>query len=107
VVASAAEGATRPKPLAQNLSPLYFARSGHHGPVPRTSAYHPVPPATWLAISNSTRRQPAIPGKSSVPGESLDYCNDVGLNKNMRLVLENLVAALKGVQQRVNAGQDV
>jgi hypothetical protein len=49
----------------------------------------------------------AIPGKSPAPGESLDYRNDIGLNKNMRSVLENLLAALNEVQKRVNAGQGV
>jgi hypothetical protein len=49
----------------------------------------------------------AIPGKSPAAGESLDYRNDVGMNKNTRALLENLIAALKDCQKRVNAGQNV
>lgn len=48
-----------------------------------------------------------IPGKPPAPGESLDYRNDVGMNKNMRSVLEHLVDALQEVQKRVKNGQGV
>ena len=48
-----------------------------------------------------------IPSRTAAPGESLDYRNDVTLNKNMRSVLEHLLGELKKVQARVNVGQGV
>ncbi len=49
----------------------------------------------------------AIPGRTPAPGESLDYRNNVDLNKNMRSVMENLLDELKKLQERVNTGKSV
>jgi hypothetical protein len=49
----------------------------------------------------------AIPGNAPSPDASLDYRNNVDLNKNMRSVLENLRDSLKDVRQRVKAGQNI
>ena len=49
----------------------------------------------------------AIPGNAPSPEASLDYRNNVDLNKNMRSVLENLRDSLKAVRQRVKAGQNI
>jgi hypothetical protein len=46
-----------------------------------------------------------IPGRQPMPGESLDYSNDVNLNQNTHAVMENLLDELKKLQQRVAAGQ--
>jgi hypothetical protein len=49
----------------------------------------------------------AIPNRTPVPGESLDYRNDPTMNKNTRAVLENCLEELKKVRARVNAGQAI
>ncbi|MEP7075486.1 MAG: hypothetical protein ABI878_06715 [Acidobacteriota bacterium] len=41
------------------------------------------------------------------PGESLDYRNDAGMNKNSRSMLEGLLAELKKLQERVKTGQAI
>jgi hypothetical protein len=48
-----------------------------------------------------------IPSRTPIPGESLDYRNSVKLNQNTRSLLEHLLAELKKVQERVNAGKSI
>ena len=48
-----------------------------------------------------------IPSNPPTPGQSLDYRNDVQLNKNMRSVLENLLTELKALQKRVKDGKNI
>jgi hypothetical protein len=48
-----------------------------------------------------------IPDTPPPSGTSLDYRNNVDLNRNMRSVLENLVQALKDLQKRVKAGGNI
>jgi hypothetical protein len=48
-----------------------------------------------------------LPSSTPAPGESLDYRNNITLNKNMRSVLEQLLDQLKKVQGRVNDNQGV
>jgi len=48
-----------------------------------------------------------IPDRTPLPGESLDYRNDVKMNQNMRSVLVHLLDELKKLQQRVNSGKGV
>jgi hypothetical protein len=49
----------------------------------------------------------AIPTTPPAPGISLDYRNDLTLNKNTHTAQEHLLAELKRVQQRVNANKGV
>jgi hypothetical protein len=58
-------------------------------------------------IKENDETAATIPGRTPTPGESLDYRNDLTLNKNMRSVLEHLLSELKDVQTRVNAGKGV
>jgi hypothetical protein len=48
-----------------------------------------------------------IPGRTPIPGESMDYRNSVKLNRNLRSMMEHLLSELKKVQARVKARQGV
>jgi hypothetical protein len=58
-------------------------------------------------IKEIDEKASGIPSRTPAPGESLDYSNDVTLNKNMRSVLEHLLSELKKVQKRVEAHRGV
>jgi hypothetical protein len=58
-------------------------------------------------IKEMDKMAAAIPTMSSAPGTSLDYRNDLTLNKNTQAVLQQLLGQLKQVQQRVNANRGV
>jgi hypothetical protein len=58
-------------------------------------------------IKEIDQKASGISSRKPAPGESLDYSNDVTLNRNMRSVLENLLGELKKVNQRVLADRDV
>jgi len=48
-----------------------------------------------------------IGDRTPATGESLDYRNDVGMNKNTRSLLENLLSELKKLEERVKKGQAI
>ncbi len=49
----------------------------------------------------------SIGERKPLPGESLDYRNDILMNQNTRSVLEHLLEELKNLQQRVDGGGGV
>ena len=58
-------------------------------------------------IKEIDEKATGIPSRTPGRGESLDYSNDVTLNRNMRSVLEHLLGELKELQKRVEAGRGV